>query len=211
MKNKLSFLAVLFLTVCTFAAPSAPPEFTGIFGLAQDGVQLVSAKHELIVFVATKPAQDFVANLRANEYACQNFDARHLKCSRFVKDLQTIGSAFPEVYEKYQNEKLEIFESRSALELVNDAEAITEWKKSQSAKWLGQEFTDLHYTIIKDSTQPENLIKMKFDNSQRQNAYFYLVGGDIAFQQSEVLKLKPARNFVIKEVMNCLLEVRLVK
>ena len=176
MKNNLSFLAILFLTVCAFAAPSAPPEFVGTFGLAKDGVQLASAKHELIVFTGGQEAQEFVSRLRIDHYACQNFDARHVKCSRFMKDLQSIGSTFQNVYAQYQNKKLEISASEYPAELINDAEYLTEWKKSQNAKWLGQKLTDLFYTIIKDSTQPENLIKMKFTNSSDQRAYFYLVG-----------------------------------
>lgn len=195
--------------------PPAPPEFVGTFTLKAHGINLARAKHELIVFMLNQEAKDYVASLRAQQYACQNVDGRHVKCSRFMKDLQTIGTPFENVYEKYKNEKLEIFASDYPAELINDADYLTEWKKSQNAQWMGQKFTDLHYAVIKDPTLPENIIKMKFTNGADQRAYFYVVGHvggvDVAFQHMEVLKLAPTNRYVSSESMSCLLEVYLTR
>ncbi len=224
MKNKIFvFVSILVLGLSAFAQinaprpapPAMPPEFQGTFILKADGIKLVQAKHELTVMTLNQEAQDYVASLRAQHYACQNFDARHVKCSRFMKDLQSIGSPFENVYELYKNQKLEIFASEFPVELVNDAEFLTEWKRSQNAQWMGQKFTDLHYTVIKDPMLPEHLVKMKFTNAADQRAYFYVVGHvggvDIALQHKEVLRMSPAKRFVITETMNCLLEVNLSK
>ena len=76
---------------------------------------------------------------------------------------------------------------------------------------MGKTYTNLFYNIIKDPAQPENIIKLKFQNDRDEKAYFHLaghVGGvEIAFQQMEVLKVDPALSFIIKESLNCLLEI----
>lgn len=226
MKNKISFLIVSLMLIAVgvqaetltnrkSSTPVAPPEFQGNFSLKDNSIMLKSAKHELTIFSGTQDAQKFVSHLRAQNYACQNYDARHVKCSRFLQDLAAIDSSFKNVYEQYKDQKLEILPATSSAELLNDAEYLTEWKMVQNAKWMGQKFTDLYYSVIKDPTLPENIVKMKFTNGIDQRAYFYLVGHvggvDIAFQQLEVLKLQPAHQFVLSEQLNCLLEVYLTK
>lgn len=225
MKNNLflSLISTFIFTVFSVvsanaqikAPPPPPPEFVGTFTLKPDGVQLQQAKHELIVFLLNQDAKNFVTKLRSQNYACQNIDGRHVKCSRFLKDLQSIGSPFENIYDKYKNEKLELFESASRAELINDAEYLTEWKKVQNAKWMNGKFTEIYYTVIKDPTLPQTLIKLKLTNESEQQAYFYLTGGEggvnIAFQEQESIKLAPAHNFVRDEQLNCLLEVTLVK
>lgn len=226
MKNKFSFLIVSFLVFASgvqaeivknkvSSGPTAPPEFHGNFSVKDNGITLKSAKHELIIFSGTQDGQKFVSQLRAQNYTCQNFDARHIKCSRFLPDLTAIELSFNNVYEQYKNQSLELFPATSSAELLNDAEYLTEWKMAQNAKWMGKEFTDLYYSVIKDSKLPENIIKMKFTNSADQRAFFYLVGDvggvNIAFQQLEVIKLQPAYQFVLSEQLNCLLEVFLTK
>lgn len=219
MKNKVHFFAILFLTISSFAQlktpPTPPPQFEGTFTLKPNGIAVGSVKHEVTIFLLNQEAQKFVAKLRSQNYACVNTDGRHVNCSRFLKDFQTIGNGFEDVYRKYQMEQLEIFPSDSRAELVNEAEYLTEWKLSQNAKWMGQKFTDLHYAVIKDPTQPQELVKMKFANDMGQNAYFYVQGHpggtDIVFQHKEILKLAPTEQFVLKDVMNCLLEVHLTQ
>lgn len=207
-KNELSFNRLA-------AKPEAPPQLQGNFSLKDNGISLNSARHELIIFTGSSESQKFVSKLRGQRYACQNFDSRHVKCSRFLADLNAIGSNFKNVYDRYGSEKLEIFQAISSPELLNDAEYLTEWKLTQNAKWMGQKFTQLYYSVIKDPALSENVIKMKFTNGADQRGYFYLVGHvggvDIAFQHLEVLKLQPAKNFVVSEQMNCLLEVFLTK
>jgi hypothetical protein len=215
--NLLPFVIAIVISVLEVNAqikasppPPPPPEFSGVFSFDPAAIEITAAKHELTIFTVNSQSLDFVKSLRKQNYACLNFDSRHVKCSKFMDDLDSIDSNFSKVKEKYSNAQLEIFEGTGPVELINDAEMLTEWKKVQNAKWMGQKFTELYYSELKNQGRPD-LTKLKFINERGDQAYFYLAGHAIAFQHVERIDLNPNYDFVLGEVLNCVLEIKLHK
>ena len=210
--NLISVLVAMMTLVSAARAqsPQPPPEFVGVYAFNPDAIEIASAKHELMIFTINKDSNAFVSKLRKQKYACVNIDSRHVKCSIFLKDLQAIDSTFAKVRSEYKDAQLEIFEGAGPAELINDADMLTEWRKSQNATWMGRKFSELFYIQLKNPNEP-TLTKMKFVNDRDEKAYFYLADDAIAFQHTERIELEPAYDFVLSEIFNCLLEIKLQK
>ena len=65
------------------APPQPPPEFTGVYAFDPSAIEIVSAKHELSIFMINRDSSEFVNTLRKQKYAFVNVDSRHVKCSIF--------------------------------------------------------------------------------------------------------------------------------
>jgi hypothetical protein len=183
------YVALVFLV--SFNVHAAPaPEFLGSHTFSANDLKVTQIQHLITVSVRNDEAKNFVKDLKAKGYQCQQATNQMNKCKKFDRGIIEDADLRADIVREFGKNVLNFELSNDGYEVVNDAPALTELEKSQNSS-----FGSLMFNKIRVYIFTEGLIKLKiFSTSHDEQSYFYLNANSEISQQISAVKLNQKQN-----------------
>jgi hypothetical protein len=188
------YIALLFLVSLNVHA-GPPPEFLGTYAFSANDLKVTKIQHLITVSVRKDEAKNYVKDLEAKGYQCQQAANQISKCKKFDRGIIEDAELRADIVRDFGKNVLNFELSNDGYEVVNDTPALTELEKSQNSS-----FGSLMFNKIRVYIFTEGLIKLKIlSTSHGEQIYFYLNDNSEISQQILALKLNQKQNLNVVE------------
>lgn len=179
------------------------PRFEGQYTFSSQKLNLVQARHQLLIRVQSEVSKKYMAQLKSTGYTCQSVSGATYNCKKINSQILENSVVRQAVINRYVGSWINFDYTNSDYVLTNDAPSLKEYQLYQTSQMGQMKFDQTTLLILK------NIVKIKLTKMNSSDvAYFNLTNSGMLSSITQVSQnVIPSENFISQETYIYLYEL----